>query len=64
MKDEIMVFYFDDGQSMDSEKINSCIEEIFKTLKIEVHPEFQNYEVMEFLLEEAKEKLKFKNVIL
>lgn len=64
MKDEIMVFYFDDGQSMDSEKINSCIEEIFKTLKRELPPEFQTYEVMEFLLEEAKEKLKFKNVIL
>lgn len=62
MREEIMVFYFDDGQSMDSEKINSYIEEIFKTLKRELPPEFQTYEVMEFLLEEAKEKLKFKNV--
>lgn len=64
MEKEIMVFYFDDGQCMDSEKINSYIEEIFKTLKRELPPEFQTYEVMEFLLEEAKEKLKFKNVIL
>lgn len=64
MEKETMIFYFDDGQSMDSEKINLYIEEIFKTLKRELPPEFQTYEVMEFLLEEAKEKLKFKNVIL
>lgn len=64
MEKEIMVFYFDDGQSMDSEKINLCVEEIFKTLEKELPPEFQTYEVMEFLLEEAKKKLKFKNVIL
>lgn len=56
--------YFDDGQSMISEKVNSCIEEIFKALKKELPQELQTYEVMEFLLEEAKEKLKFKNVIL
>ncbi len=64
MEKETVVFYFDDGQSIDSEKIDSCIEEIFKTLKKELPQELQTYEVIEFLLEEAKENLKLKNVIL
>lgn len=64
MEKETVVFYFDDGQSIDSEKIDSCIEEIFKTLKKELPQEFQTYEVIGFLLEEAKENLKLKNVIL
>lgn len=55
---------FDDGQSVGSEKIDSCIEEIFKTLKKELPQELQTYEVIEFLLEEAKKNLKLKNVIL
>lgn len=61
---EVTVFYFNNGLSMDSEKINLCIEEIFKTLKKELPQELQTYEVIEFLLEAAKENLKFKNVIL
>ncbi|WP_282925206.1 hypothetical protein [Peptoniphilus genitalis] len=61
---ETTTILFDDGQSMGSEKIDSCIEEIFKTLKKELPQELQTYEVIEFLLEEAKENLKFKNVIL
>lgn len=64
MEKETVVFYFDDGQSIDSEKINSYIKEIFKTLKRELPQEFQTNEIMEFLLEAAKENLKFKNVIL
>lgn len=64
MMENETTIYFDDGQSMISEKVNSCIEEIFKALKKELPQELQTYEVMEFLLEEAKEKLKFKNVIL
>lgn len=64
MEKETVVFYFDDGQSIDSEKINSYIKEIFKTLKRELPHEFQTNEIMEFLLEAAKENLKFKNVIL
>lgn len=64
MENETTVIVFDNGLSMDSEKINSCIEDVFKTLKKELPQELQTYEVMEFLLEEAKEKLKFKNVIL
>ena len=55
---------FNDGQSVGSKKIDSCIEEIFKTLKKELPQELQTYEVIEFLLEEAKENLKLKNVIL
>lgn len=61
---EVTVFYFNNGLSMDSEKINSCIEEIFKTLKKELPQELQTYEVIEFLLEEAKDNLKLRNVIL
>lgn len=64
MENEATVILFDDGQSMDSEKINSCIEEIFKALKKELPQELQTYEVIEFLLEEAKKNLKLKNVIL
>ena len=64
MEKETTVILFDDGQSVGSEKIDSCIEEIFKTLKKELPQEFQTYEVIEFLLEEAKENLKLKNVIL
>lgn len=64
MENETTVILFDDGQSMRSEKIDSCIEEIFKTLKKELPQEFQTYEVIGFLLEEAKENLKLKNVIL
>lgn len=64
MEKETVVFYFDDGQSIDSEKINSCIEEIFKALKKELPQELQTYEVIEFLLEEAKDNLKLRNVIL
>ena len=64
MENETTVILFDDGQSMSSEKIDSCIEEIFKTLKKELPQEFQTYEVIGFLLEEAKENLKLKNVIL
>lgn len=64
MENEITTILFDDGQSMSSEKIDSCIEEIFKTLKKELPQEFQTYEVIGFLLEEAKENLKLKNVIL
>lgn len=64
MEKETTVILFDDGQSMDSEKINSCTEEIFKTLKKELPQEFQTYEVTEFLLEEAKNNLKLRNVIL
>lgn len=64
MENETTVILFDDGQSMSSEKIKSCIEEIFKTLKKELPQEFQTYEVIGFLLEEAKENLKLKNVIL
>lgn len=64
MENETTVILFDDGQSIDSEKINSYIEEIFKTLKRELPHEFQTNEIMEFLLEAAKENLKFKNVIL
>lgn len=64
MEKETVVFYFDDGQSIDSEKINSYIKEIFKTLKKELPQELQTYEVIEFLLEEAKENLKLKNLIL
>lgn len=61
---ETTTILFDDGQSVGSEKIDSCIEEIFKTLKRELPHEFQTNEIMEFLLEAAKENLKFKNVIL
>lgn len=61
---ETTTILFDDGQSVGSEKIDSCIEEIFKTLKKELPQELQTYEVIEFLLEEAKENLKLKNVIL
>lgn len=61
---ETTTILFDDGQSMGSEKIDSCIEEIFKTLKKELPQELQTYEVIGFLLEEAKENLKLKNVIL
>lgn len=61
---EVTVFYFNNGLSMDSEKINLCIEEIFKTLKKELPQELQTYEVIGFLLEEAKENLKLKNIIL
>lgn len=64
MENEITTILFDDGQSMSSEKIDSCIEEIFKTLKKELPQELQTYEVIEFLLEEAKDNLKLKNVIL
>lgn len=64
MENETTVILFDDGQSVGSEKINLCIEEIFKTLKKELPQELQTYEVIEFLLEEAKENLKLKNVIL
>lgn len=64
MENETTVILFDDGQSMSSEKINSCIEEIFKALKKELPQELQTYEVIGFLLEEAKENLKLKNVIL
>lgn len=64
MEKEITVFYFNNGLSMDSEKINSCIEDVFKTLKKELPQELQTYEVIKFLLEEAKENLKLKNVIL
>lgn len=64
MEKEKTVILFDDGQSMNSEKIDSCIEEIFKTLKKELPQELQTYEVIEFLLEEAKNNLKLKNVIL
>lgn len=64
MENETTVILFDDGQSIDSEKINSYIKEIFKTLKRELPHEFQTNEIMEFLLEAAKENLKFKNVIL
>ena len=45
-------------------KINLGIEEIFKTLKKELPQELRTYEVIGFLLEEAKENLKLKNVIL
>lgn len=62
--DETTTILFDDGQSVGSEEIDSCIEEIFKTLKKELPQELQTSEVIEFLLEEAKENLKFKNVIL
>ena len=61
---ETTTILFDDGQSMGSEKIDSCIEETLKTLKKELPQELQTSEVIEFLLEEAKENLKFKNVIL
>lgn len=61
---ETTTILFDDGQSVGSEKIDSYIEEIFKTLKKELPQELQTYEVIEFLLEEAKENLKLKNVIL
>lgn len=61
---ETKTILFDDGQSMSSEKINSCTEEIFKTLKKELPQELQTYEVTEFLLEEAKNNLKLKNIIL
>ena len=64
MENETTVILFDDGQSIDSEKINSYIKEIFKTLKRELPHEFQTNEIMEFLLEAAKENLKLKNVIL
>lgn len=64
MEKEKTVILFDDGQSMSSEKIDSCIEEIFKTLKKELPQELQTYEVIEFLLEEAKDNLKLRNVIL
>lgn len=64
MEKETTVILFDDGQSMSSEKIDSCIEEIFKTLKKELPQELQTSEVIEFLLEEAKDNLKLKNVIL
>lgn len=64
MEKEKTVILFDDGQSMSSEKIDSCIEEIFKTLKKELPQELQTYEVTEFLLEEAKNNLKLKNIIL
>lgn len=64
MMENETTIYFDDGQSMISEKVNSCIEEIFKALKKELPQEFQTYEVIGFLLEEAKENLKLKNVIL
>ena len=61
---ETTTILFDDGQSVGSEKIDSCIEEIFKTLKKELPQELQTYEVIEFLLEEAKDNLKLRNVIL
>lgn len=61
---ETTTILFDDGQSTSSEKIDSCIEEIFKTLKKELPQELQTYEVIEFLLEEAKDNLKLKNIIL
>lgn len=61
---ETTTILFDGGQSVGSEEIDSCIEEIFKTLKKELPQELQTSEVIEFLLEEAKENLKFKNVIL
>ncbi len=61
---ETTTILFNDGQSVGSEKIDSCIEEIFKTLKKELPQELQTYEVIEFLLEEAKENLKLKNIIL
>lgn len=64
MGNETTVILFDDGQSMSSEKIDSCIEEIFKTLKKELPQELQTSEVIGFLLEEANNNLKFKNVIL
>lgn len=64
MGNETIVILFDDGQSMSSEKIDSCIEEIFKTLKKELPQELQTSEVIGFLLEEANNNLKFKNVIL
>lgn len=64
MENETTTILFDDGQSVGSEKIDSCIEEIFKTLKKELPQELQTYEVIEFLLEEAKDNLKLKNVIL
>lgn len=64
MEKETTTILFDDGQSVGSEKIDSYIEEIFKTLKKELPQELQTYEVIEFLLEEAKDNLKLKNVIL
>lgn len=64
MENETTVIVFDNGLSVDSEKINSCTEEIFKTLKKELPQELQTYEVTEFLLEEAKNNLKLKNIIL
>lgn len=61
---ETKTILFDDGQSMSSEKVDSCIEEIFNALKKELPQELQTSEVIEFLLEEAKDNLKLKNVIL
>lgn len=64
MENETTTILFNDGQSMSFGKINLCIEEIFKTLKKELPQEFQTYEVIGFLLEEAKENLKLRDVIL
>lgn len=64
MENETTNILFNDGQSMSFGKINLYVEEIFKTLKKELPQEFQTYEVIGFLLEEAKENLKLKNVIL
>lgn len=64
MENETTTILFNDGQSMSFGKINLCIEEIFKTLKKELPQELQTSEVIEFLLEEAKNNLKLKNIIL